>query len=301
MRATAGQPPANRDVEESGQQTAEETDEEDEADGAVDADVADDFVGFGQAALRVVTGGHRQQPHGESTARADHQDARGGTGRGRQRDPPEAPERGGADPPVGRPGRRRGRDRRPPHGEGQAAGQHQSANQNHSHRTPPQRPQYPRAEQPLLGWSFVGVRVSELVATAHEEGELAVRFEHGTVDVAQIGDAVLTRFGEKVLQGEPFDCEVFRERLPVARNDDGAPFEHLSGTGPSERRVREREDPQSDRSDAEQRTGDGEVLLGHTLLYEVADRDEQEQLEGAELCELTLADSARSRARAQGR
>ena len=63
-----------------------------------------------------------------------------------------------------------------------------------------------------------------------EEGELAVRFEHGTVDVAQIGDAVLTRFGEKIVQGEPFDREVFG-----------------SGRAATSR---------SDRSDAEQRTGD---------------------------------------------
>ncbi len=101
------------------------------------------------------------------------------------------------------------------------------------------------------------------------------------------------RRGQDLAERDPVPREVSLDRLTVLDDDDRLAVEHRPQEGELEAPVGDDHGQHRDRPSREHEPGHREVVLRHALLDEVADHDEQDQVEGLERGELPPAHDPR--------
>jgi hypothetical protein len=115
----------------------------------------------------------------------------------------------------------------------------------------------------------------------------AARLEHGVVDVGQVGDVVHPGLGGELSQGDPLAAKVAVQRPAVLDQDHRLAVDHRAEARRLVRHVRSEHREQRHHDDDDRRARDREVVLGDPLLEEVAEHDEQHDVERLERVELT--------------
>src|SRR6188508_1227909 len=126
-----------------------------------------------------------------------------------------------------------------------------------------------------------------------DEADLAVRLEHGETDAVDPVEPLEPCLREQFALGDPLAAEVLRQQLAVLDEDHRLAVEQRPQARELERAVRDRHRHQRDRAASEHQPRDGEVVLRDSLLDEVADHHEQEQVERLHRRQLAPADDAR--------
>ncbi len=126
-----------------------------------------------------------------------------------------------------------------------------------------------------------------------DEADAAARLENGPLHPVERADSLLPRCGEELAERDPVPRQVPVDRLAVLDDDDRLPVDHRPQERNLEAPVGDDHGEHGDRAAREHEAGHREVVLGHALLDEIADHDEQDQVERLERGELPPPDDPR--------
>src|SRR5215212_7123420 len=136
-------------------------------------------------------------------------------------------------------------------------------------------------------------RSRRVLALALQEADPPVGLEHGPLHLVERGDRLLARLGLELLVGEALAAEVVVDQIAALDEHDRLPLEQRAQPPQPEVQVRGGDREDADGQDRHDSPRQRVVALGHALLDEVTDDDEQDDVERLERAELALADHAR--------
>src|SRR6266511_89895 len=130
-------------------------------------------------------------------------------------------------------------------------------------------------------------------AAFRDETDLAVRLQNGPAHLLERADLLAPCLRGDLLLCQAVAPDVLLDHVAVLDQDHGLTFQDRAQDLEPPGQVREEDRERPDGSDREHQARDGEVVLGDTLLNEVADRDEQDEIERLERVELAPSDDPR--------
>src|SRR5213596_1259634 len=139
----------------------------------------------------------------------------------------------------------------------------------------------------------IGARTITGVSFALDEADLPVGLQDREADLVERADLLEARGGGELFERHALAPQVVLDRLAVDDEHDRLALQQRAEPPDPERRVRRRHGEQRERDDDRRRAGQRVVALGDALLHEVADDDEQDEVEGLHRAQLAPADHAR--------
>src|ERR1700730_11108376 len=134
-----------------------------------------------------------------------------------------------------------------------------------------------------------GAGGSPAARASGDDAHVPVLLEEGVADVADRDHPVVTEGGAEVPRPQALAPQVVAEDAAVPDEQSRGVLHHAVGPLEAEGDVRDHQVEQEDGGGPDESAPEGVVVADHRVLHHVADDEEHDQVEGAELAELPLA------------
>src|SRR5205823_3558535 len=133
------------------------------------------------------------------------------------------------------------------------------------------------------------------VAGLRQKAHLAGGFQHRPLNLVEGVDLILAHFLGDIVGRQPLALQIALDEAPVLDDHHGLAIQDRTEPSKPKAEIRRANLQQADGGDHQDQAGYREVVLRYTLLNQIADYDQENQVERLQLSQLTAADDSGQR------